>query len=487
MNITRTCKLQLLIALTGIGIAANGQNQVPATASTPADALINKLVEKGVLTDKEGKDLLAETSTNLTKEASASKWKLSQAIKDIGIFGDIRFRYEYRDTVNNARNLSGSTQEDYYRERFRYALRLGIKGDLFDDFYYGLRLETSSNPRSPWVTFGDDSSPTPSAKNSDGVNVGQVYLGWRPTSWYEMTIGKMPMPLYVTPMIWDSDINPEGAVEKFKTTVGALDLFANLGQFMYQDSNPDHGLPSSDTFMLAWQVGATAKLATNLTVKVAPVIYNYTGVGSSAGLNHPFVGQGDNRGLNTSTGNAFNQTGINNLLVMEVPFELNYKFGKYGSRLFGDFAYNFQGADRARAAYRATLTPTPGLTPLSHAYTGEDKAYQVGLGFGNLGLVYGQTSKKNTWEARAYYQHVEQYAADVNLLDSDFFEGRGNLEGIYGAFAYSITDAIIGTVRYGYANRINKDLGTGGNNPDIPGLNPIHNYHLLQLDVTWRF
>jgi hypothetical protein len=106
---------------------------------------------------------------------------------------------------------------------------------------------------------------------------------------------------------------------------------------------------------------------------------------------------------------------------------------------------------------------------------------------GNLGLVYGQTSKKNTWEARAYWQHVEQYAADVNLLDSDFFEGRANLQGVYAAFAYSFTDNIIGTVRYGYATRINNNLGTGGSNPDLPGLNPIRNYHLLQLDLTWRF
>ena len=118
---------------------------------------------------------------------------------------------------------------------------------------------------------------------------------------------------------------------------------------------------------------------------------------------------------------------------------------------------------------------------------GEDKAYQIGLGFGNLGLVYGQTSKKNTWEARAYWQHIEQYAADVNLIDSDFFEGRANLEGVYTAIAYSFTDSIIGTVRYGYAHRINNNLGTGGSNPDLPVLNPVNQYHLLQLDVTWRF
>jgi len=475
MKYTTTRKLLTSTALVSLTFAA--------TAQTPsADALINKLVQKGVLTEKEGKELLVEDIS--TNQPSASKWRISNAIKDIGLFGDVRFRYEYR-AADNAPG-SGSTKDDYTRERFRYALRVGIKGDLFDDFYYGLRVETSSNPRSPWITFGDDSSPTPFAKNSDGLNLGQAYLGWRPTDWYEMTVGKMPNPLYVTAMVWDSDLNPEGAVEKFKLSLSPqVDLFANFGQFIYQDTNPDTAFPSSDTFLLAWQVGASAKFTKDLSAKVAPVIYNYTGVGQNNGLNNAYTGQGLN-GINvgaaTLNSAQFNQTGINDLLVLEVPAELNYKVGKYGARLFGDFAYNFYGDDRARAAATAA-----GPAILPHAFTGHNKAYQAGVAFGNLGLVYGQTSKKNTWEARAYFQHIEQYALDVNMIDSDFFEGRANLEGVYSAFAYSFTDSIIGTVRYGYANRIDKELGTGGVNPDIPVLNPIKNYHLVQLDLTWRF
>lgn len=150
------------------------------------------------------------------------------------------------------------------------------------------------------------------------------------------------------------------------------------------------------------------------------------------------------------------------------------------------------GDARAQAAYQAQTGAFPGL---NCAATGQNIAYQVGLGIGSAGpvygptqgLVYGSTSKKKTWEARVYWQYIEQYALDVNLIDSDFFEGRANLQGVYSSFAYSITDAIIGTIRYGYANRINGKLGTGGNNLDIPGINPIKNYQLVQLDLTWRF
>ncbi len=490
-------------------------------AQSSSDALIDKLEQKGILTADEARELRAESAasdTNLINQLPASKWKLADSIKSIGLFGDVRLRYEYRGVDNPTPNApgslggptSGATGKTYDRERFRYALRFGLRGDLFDDFNYGIRLETSANPRSPWVTFADDTgksstsplSGTPTDKSSDGVYIGQIYLGWHPTDWFEMTVGKMPMPLYTTPMVWDSDINPEGAFEKFKYSIGDFDLFADFGQFDYQDPNPASAFPSSDTFLTTWQAGGTVKFGKDMSFKIAPMVYLYTGQGNTTlpGANpnfdspyYPFVGQGDVNGLN----GAYNQAGINNLLVLEIPLEFDFKIfntalGTLQGRLFGDVAYNFEGDERARAAFAAEPTAFPGL---SSAVTGQNKAYQVGFGVGTAGpvygpmqgLVYGTTSKKNTWEARFYWQHIEQYALDVNLIDSDFFEGRGNLQGFYTAFAYSITDAIIGTVRYGYASQINDNLGTGGNNLDIPGINPIRNYQLLQLDLTWRF
>jgi hypothetical protein len=494
MKRTAPCTLLAITALASMVLSASAQ-------APSAEALINKLVAKGVLTDSEGKELLNDgTQTN---QASASKWKLSDAIKSIGLYGDVRFRYEYR----GADNVPGATTDTFERERFRYAVRLGLRGDLYDDFNYGLRVETSSNPRSPWATFGGNTtggSVTPSDKNASGIYLGQAFLGWHPTDWYEMTVGRMPMPLYTTPMVWDSDISPEGAFEKFKYTIGNVDLFADFGQFDYQDPSAANELPSSDTFVLAWQVGANVRIGKNMSFKVAPAFYNYTGVGTTGnGLNLPFVGQG-NAGVNAGVPGAtaanlaaYNQNGINDLQVLEIPAEYNIKvkntpLGPIQIRAFGDFAYNLSGDTRARAAYSANPAAFPGL---GGAATGQNKAYQVGLGIGGgaplygptQGLVYGSFSRKHAWELRGYWQHIEQYALDVNLIDSDFFEGRGNLEGVYVALAYGITDSIIGTVRYGYAQRINKQLGTGGNNLDMPTLNPIDSYNVLQFDLTWRF
>ncbi|HTB85889.1 MAG TPA: putative porin [Candidatus Sulfotelmatobacter sp.] len=481
-----------------------------AQSTDSNDPVVDVLIEKGIINQAEGQKVLEEiaarrsNAVNEISGMSASKWKISDAIKSIQLYGDLRMRYEYRGVDN----VPGASQETYYRERFRYAFRAGLKGDLFDDFNYGIRVETSTNPRSPWATFGNNStagSVTPSDKSQSGLNLGQVFLGWHPADWYEMTVGRMPMPLYTTPMVWDSDINPEGAFEKFKLTVKNVDLFADFGQFDYQDPNPAVSGPTSDVFLLAWQVGANVRLTQDMSFKIAPVFYNYTGVETAgSGLGGMFVGQGNAAGNNPGVPGAtapnlaaYNEEGLDNLLILEIPMEFNFKiqhtpFGPLQARVFGDFAYNFDGDDRADAAYHANPAAFPGLTGPVYS---QNKAYQVGFGIGNAGpvygptqgLVYGSTAKKNTWEVRTYWQHIEQYALDVNLIDSDFFEGRGNLQGVYTAFAYSITDSIIGTLRYGYANRIDNRLGTGGNNLDIPGINPIKNYNLLQMDLTWRF
>jgi hypothetical protein len=475
-----------------------------------SDHLLDLLQKKGIISQQEAADLRTEASQ--TNSVSGSKWKISTGIKDMELFGDMRFRYEYRSvdtTVIDQNGHEGNKTGD--RERFRYSLRLGLRGSLFDDFYYGLRLETAQNPRSPWVTFGDENSfpfPGPSAKTSDGINVGQVYLGWRPADWVDITVGKMPNPLYTTAMVWDSDINPEGAAERFKHTFGDVDLFATFGQFLYQDVNPDQSITpffgtvtdnQSDAFLLAWQLGANVRLNKDMAIKIAPTLYNYTGHGQHGGLfANTFIGEGSNGsnyaldpatgryGVNTANPFFSNQTGINDLLVFEVPGEFNFKLGGYNARIFGDFAMNIEGDDRARDALAAARTQKLAVA-LTHPYLNENKAYQVGFGIGNLGLVYGQTSKKNTWEARTYWQHIEQYALDVNLIDSDFFEGRGNMEGVFAAFSYSFTDNILGTIRYGYAQRINTQLGTGGSNQDIPQVNPVNYYNLIQLDLSWRF
>ena len=518
-------------------------NAPSAVVQAPTDPVLNLLLEKGVITEEEAAKTQAQADALRTNMAAQyaqenSKWKIGKDIKDLELFGDLRLRYEDREesdpTVSyppDGKKHPGVPAGKIDLYRFRYALRFGMRGDLFDDFYFGFRLETSSNPRSTFVTMGTG-SPGPDGKSALGIDVGQLYIGWDPTSWFDFTVGRMPNPLYTSTMVWSPSINPEGLAEHLKASVGDLDVYANLAQFLYQDENPIYassGLLSSGSllqsadniFQVAWQAGFNYRITTNISFKAAATYYQYFGLKRSSTLNpgevpyygDPYIGEGAYTGpgsLNVingfsgygtswtvpgylSSGYPNNQVGLDHLSVLEIPFEFNVRIKGLNFKAFADFAYNLDGrarAEEAQQGYAAYLKFEGATIKPFKAQVNDVQAYQFGLAVGNkdsLGLVYGTTSKKNAWEIRAYWQHIEQYSLDPNLLDLDYNAGAENLQGFFTAFAYGFSDNTIGTVRFGEAERINNLLGTGGTGTDIPEINPIKSFELIQADLTFKF
>lgn len=484
-----------------------------------AGALLDLLVKKRLITDQEAEDVRAE----LTKEVSttsAGKWKLSLPITEIELYGDTRTRFESRQGRTDSLQPLGApgagvaAMRDWQeRDRWRYRLRLGLRITLADDWFAGVRLETSTSPRSTNVTFGDDSGVNgPYSKDSDRISVGQAYLGYKGFRDITLTAGRMPQPLVTTLMVWDADINPEGLAEQWKHTFnfefgggsnefGAadsskeggkggfvaqsasepfklkLDLFANFGQFVYDEANPENPLglratstantgtpqlvPNSDAFLLAWQVGARFTFPKNIYAQIAPTLYNYTGNGDTFNVHY----HGGEELFPNAASIATNQNGINSLLVFDMPWEIGWKLGEIPMRLFGDFAVNFEGGERANAA--------------GHPEAANERyAYQIGIGVGQL-------KQKRDWQLNIFWQHSEQYSLDPNLVDSDLFDSRVNLQGIGLQAGYMLSDAVWIALTYGYGWRADGSLGTGGSG-DI-GINPLDQYQIFQADLNVKF
>ena len=484
-----------------------------------AGALLDLLVKKKIVTEKEAQSLRAD----LAKQSSASKsgtqtssaastapvnsgdkWKLSTPLTEIELYGDARVRFESRSGETGAPNTLDPAHDTLHRNRERYRLRIGLRGTLTDDWFFGLRLETSQNPRSTNVTFGDDTSTTsaggggPFAKGSDGINVGQAYLGYKGLKDFTFTVGKMPNPFVSTLMVWDADINPEGLAQQWKHTfklggtssskanskggkdvvatksadadVMTLDLFANFAQFVYDDANPENpigpspgGIPNSDAWMLGWQLGAKLNFDKDTYVQAAPTLYNYTGAGDT--YNRLYSGDPDVTIGTPLTRTSLNQTGINSLLVYDMPVEFGWTMAKIPFRIFGDFAVNLDGDDRAAAA--------------GHPDKGDQRsAYQVGVGAGKI-------KAKHDWAVSAWWQHTEQYSLDPNLVDSDIFDSHVNMEGVAVQGGYALSDAITFNLTYAYGWQSDRALGTGG--VGDTGLNPLRDYQLFQADLNWKF
>jgi hypothetical protein len=381
-------------------------------------------------------------------------------------------------------------------------------------------LETNASNRSTNVTFGDDTSSSstggggPFAKGSDVVYIGQAYGGYKGFPDFTFTAGRMPNPLLSTRMVWDPDINPEGLAEQWKHTFVfgggpppppsyskdgkdgkavapakppepflKLDLFANFAQFVYDDANPENPLglravnsssaggpthqtgqliPNTDAFLLAWQVGARLDFPHILYFQLAPTLYNYTGNGDTFNIHY----QGGDPHLTNSASLAQNQTGINSLLVFDVPVEIGWKAWGLPMRLYGDFATNFEGDDRADAAGQ------PGQGSQRYAYT--------------IGLSVGQLKKKNDWQIDLWYQHAEQFALDPNLIDDDWFNGQLNIHGVGVTAAYNLSAAVNLTLNYGHGWWYNHNLGTGGSNLAI-AINPTDQYNFFTADLNVKF
>src|SRR6478609_2763426 len=196
------------------------------TRAQDAGALLDLLVKKKLITDQEAEEVRGELIKE-SAETSAGKWKLSTPITEIELYGDVRLRYNYDGgetksrgpTAGPAPNGIAGADDWQERSRERYRLRLGLRGTLMDDWFFGVRLETNNNPRSTNVTFGADSNINgPFSKADDGVFVGQAYAGYKGFPDFTFTGGRMPNPLVTTLMVWDPDINPEGLAEQWKHT-----------------------------------------------------------------------------------------------------------------------------------------------------------------------------------------------------------------------------------------------------------------------------
>ena len=178
-----------VIAACSVALAARGQTNVQTNAQTgaqtnspprvqPNDPLLNLLIKKGFVTLEEAQQLRSESdalNTN-SNSASFSKWKIGDGIKSVELYGDL-------DCVTKAARSARPLAAGWIWTAIAIPCESALEAIWPDDFYYGLRLETASNPRSPWVTFGTSSTSTgipyqgPFGKGPAGLGIGPGLRG----------------------------------------------------------------------------------------------------------------------------------------------------------------------------------------------------------------------------------------------------------------------------------------------------------------------
>lgn len=426
----------------------------PQIHAQSSDALLDKLVDKGVLTVDEAKDLRVEADKDF-KTALQAKTGTPDWVSSYKIGGDFRGRY---DSISY--DAPKAADE---RNRFRYRLRLGIVASLQNDLEAGFRL-TSSEPAKGNTSGGDPISGNSTFTGNGSkkfIYIDQAYAKWSPlhTSGWEgnLTVGKMENPFVFSDIVFDGDYTPEGAAVQVNYALNnAHTLKFNGGGFMLNELSAS----SSDAYMLGAQVRLDSKWAPKWQTSFGAAVL---GLENSANLQTSAVGDqnaGNWRNAGGQLLDRFNPFVLDGAVTWTLDSCPLYA-GAFPIKLAGDYINNTSAHDSQNTGWSA-------------------------------GITFGKAGKKRTWEASYRYKYLENNAWYEELVDSDTgayypagyknsptgagYASGTNIKGHVFKFVYSFTDSMSLGATYLLTELINNPSATIGSHTGR-----------LQVDANLKF
>lgn len=374
--------------------------QAPAMAGE-VDILVDKLVQHGVLNEKDAQEILKETKVEAEKErkdtiaatrdalmnGKDAPFVLASAIPSFitntQIKGDFRLRYEYSDRKNDGKDQ---------RNRGRYRFRIGAVTKVNDKVNVGFGLATGSgDPRSTNQTMGN-SFETPD------IRLDYAYADYKPFDWLQLVGGQFANPLWCpSGWAWDGDIRPQGVSVSMNRTVGGVEFFMANGFWLLDELSSD----SSDPYMMVIQPGYKIKVGENGYFKNAFAYYNFSEVKGSS-LDY-------SSGTNTRNGAGGLEYDYDAVVVSG---EMGFKTGIAPmpfAALYGEYIKNTSSG------------------------VSEDTGYTAGIKFG-----HEKVKKPGQWKVAAYYERLERDAWLDIFPDSDAYGGQTNIKGYVVKAAYGL-------------------------------------------------
>jgi hypothetical protein len=466
-------------------------------------ALLDALVRKGILTNKEAEQIQAEAIKE-SAGVSAGKIQVGDWVKELKLSGDLRIRNQWDErtpmVLTNPR--LGPQDRNIQRDRWRFRLRLNADFKLAGNFFGGVQLATSDNRAS-------DTKNATYTGGYDNYNIfiSRAFLGWIPQPGLTFVAGKQANPFYTTDLVYDTDIDPTGLVERidfdklFNLTFGepvvgegkegkapppapapgpgnSLELALIAGQFIFFDNNEDSGNTQLkwDAYQFQQQLLARLHIGDKLTLTWAPgfIIDNDAAVGATAvdarGKLVPPTNTSFNGGQPLNNSQPFPIT-QRDLFVLLSPGDITYKvFGK-PLTFYWDFAYNLEGNDRFNKDYGPLFShyffvgrsATPSFSGRVKPSFSDNLAWLVGLKF-------GENKKQGDFSISADYRQVGISSIDPNLNSSNFALSNLNVEGWEFNVAYNLTDFLTASVTFYYSDALTKNLYGGFATGNVPGL-----------------
>jgi hypothetical protein len=449
---------------------------LPSLRAQSSEALMDALVRKGILTEQEAEDIKADVSK---ENKQYNKWTFNKDGLEYKLYGDVRGRYEFFRTENDA---SGAGEPNKNRDRLRYRLRAGLTATLNDRFEVGMRL-TSSDPDG---SFGGDpiSGNTTFQNNASKkfVFIDLAYGKWTPllTDKYFLsgTIGKMENPFAVSDMVFDGDYTPEGIALQGGYTLSDVHALKWNGGLFILDETGQGALASNDPMMWGLQARWDANWVTD------PAKYPKIQTSFGAAL------------LGITETDSLGNTAVPNIQGGNTRFPATISGSPHA--IAGNLVNDYQSVIiDGSATFTVEKFPMyPGAFPIRVG--GE---YMQNLGADDMndgwwgGISLGKAGKKRSWEFSYRYKHLEADAWYEEFVDSDFgayrqvaWPGSGlgtgyrsgtGVEGHITKFVYSLSDSMSVGATWFYTHMIDEPL--------VAGSKAESGQHRVQIDAIWKF
>jgi hypothetical protein len=491
------------LPMMALAVAWASTNLTAHAQSKGDQALLDALVRKGVLTEKEATEISAETAKEVTTEPS-DKVKIGDWVQELKLGGDLRIRnqFDQRTPMILTNPKLGPQDVNIPRDRWRFRLRLNADFKLEGNFFGGVQLATSDNRAS-------DTKNATYTGGYDNYNIfiTRAFMGWSPTPGLTFIAGKQPNPFYTTDMVYDPEEDPTGVVERVdfdklfnlsfgepvaaegkggKETVAppapapgiSLELALIAGQFTFFNNNADSGNTQLkwDAYQFQQQLLARLHIGDKLTITVAPgfLADNDASVGATAlsknGTLFPPSTTSLNGGQAQNNSAPFPVT-QRDLFIILAPGDITYKiFGKPLS-LYWDFAYNTLGVDRFNKDYGPLFShyffvgksATPSFSGRWQPSFSDSLAWLVGLRFGD-------NKKAGDFSISADYRQEGIASLDPNINNSNFALSNLNTEGWEFNAAYNFTDFLTGVLTLYWSDALTKNLYGGYATGNVPGI-----------------
>jgi Putative porin len=483
-------------------------NMTARAQSKGDQALLDALVRKGVLTEKEAEEISAETAKE-TVSTSGAKIQIGDWVQELRLGGDLRLRNQadQRTPMILTNPKLGPVDQVVPRDRWRFRLRLTADFKLKGNFFGGVMLSTSDNR-----TTDTKNATYTGGYDNYGIWISRAFMGWAPTPGLTFVAGKQANPFYTTDLVYDPEVDPQGLVERvdfdkfFNMSFGepvaaegkegkavppppapgnSLELALIAGQFVFNNNNANSGSTQLkwDSYAFQEQLLARLHIGDKLTITEAPgfLAYNDSSSGGTPGPHGTIIPPAQVQGLtfDQTTGGAGDTLANSqafpvtqrDLNIILAPGDITYMICGKPLSLYWDFAYNFTGDDRFNRDYGPLFShyfyvgksATPSFGGRATPSFSDNAAWLVGLKF-------GENKKAGDFSISADYRQVGISSIDPNINSSNFALSNLNVQGWEFNLAYNFTDFLTAVLTLYYSHALHPNLYGGFATGNVPGL-----------------